>query len=132
MGRKASTFRVVAYHLDGSFYKTFLTAKEACLFLKCHPRTIDKCIRGDTTTAFNFMWRRYPFDSIPEKIEPYKKEEINHSPSRIAEIDINGKIISEYSSIKKASKELGVDPHSIRDVLKGKAKQAKGHIFKYL
>lgn len=132
MGRCRSNFKVVAYQLDGRLFRIYETAKEASLSLNAHPRTIDKCIRGDTLTAYCYMWRRYPVENIPECIEPLERKTTTHAPIPIAEIDEKGQVIAYYESIKKAGKELGIDPHSIRDNLNDKSKQANGHMFRYL
>lgn len=131
MGRCKSNERVVAYHLDGRLFRIYKSAIKAALNRHAHPRTIDKCIRGDTLTAFGYMWRRYPVDSIPKQIEPYQKPATTHAAVPIEEIDENGNVIKQFSSIKSAGKKLGIDPHSIRDNLNGKYKSAKGHKFRY-
>ena len=132
MGRCKSNERVVAYHLDGRLFRIYESARKAALNRHAHPRTIDKCIRGDTLTAFGYMWRRYPVDSIPEQIEPFQKPTSTFAPVPIAEIDENGNVIRYFESIKKAGKELGIDPHSIMDNLRGKSRQTNGHMFRYL
>jgi hypothetical protein len=123
MGRCKSNERVVAYHLDGRLFRIYESARKAALNRHAHPRTIDKCIRGDSLTAFGYMWRRYPVDSIPEQIEPFQKPTSTFAPVPIAEIDENGNVIHYFESIKNAGKTLGIDPHSIRDNLRGKGKQ---------
>lgn len=100
--------------------------------MHAHPRTIDKCIRGDSLTAFNYIWKRYDEKEIPNKISPYIKNKNKSQSVPIARIDENGEIISTYPSIKKASEDTGIDTHSIRDVLKGKSKQTRGLRFKLL
>ncbi len=130
MGRYPSKMKVVAYRLDGSIFRIYDSARIASKNRHAHPRTIDKCIRGDTLTAYGYMWRRYPVNEIPKNIEPLKRKDADLSAIPIVEIDENGNVIRRFDSIKKAGKELGVDPRSIRDVLAKKRKQAKGHIFK--
>lgn len=131
MSRCKLNERVVAYRLDGSLYRIYESARKAALNRRAYPRTIDKCIRGDSQTAFGLMWRRYPVDSIPEEIEPYQKLTTTHAAVPIEEIDENGNVIQQFSSIKSAGKKLGIDPHSIRDNLNGKYKSGKGHKFRY-
>lgn len=131
MSRCKLNERVVAYRLDGSLYRIYESARKAALNRRAHPRTIDKCIRGDSQTAFGLMWRRYPDDSIPQSIEPHQRPNTTHAAVPIEEIDENGNVIQQFSSIKSAGKKLGIDPHSIRDNLNGKYKSAKGHKFRY-
>ena len=132
MSRCKSNLKVVCYHLDGRLYKIFDSAKLAAEYFNAFPRTIDKCIRGDTLTAKGYLWRRYPLGEIPDRIEQYKKKSVSSTSIPIAEIDKDGNILHYYSSIKKAGKELGIDPHSIRDVLNHKSRQSNGHVFRYL
>ena len=131
MSRCKSNMKVVAYRKDGTLFRIYDSAKKASLNRHAHPRTIDKCIRGESLTAFNYMWRRYPEDQIPERIPPLEIKEKSYESIPIMEIDINGNIVHQYQSIRNASKALIIDSHSIRDNLKGKTKTVKGHIFKY-
>ncbi|MCR4660611.1 MAG: hypothetical protein K5765_01260 [Clostridia bacterium] len=127
-----SKTKVVAYRLDGSLFRIYDSARSACRTRHAHPRTIDKCIRGDSLTAFNYMWRRYPANEIPEQIPPLviKKNDRKNIP--IAKLSGSGEIIEIYSSIKKASETNKTDPHSIRDVLNHKYQFAKGIKYRYL
>ena len=132
MSRCKASLKVVAYNLDGTLFAIYDSAREASAKLGGYPRTVDKCIRGDTLTAFGYIWRRYEENDIPKRIEPFTKPTINTKDIPIAEIDNDGKIIKIYPSIKQASKENKIDTHSIRDNLKGKSKQTRGKRFKYL
>ena len=106
MGRCKKESKVVAYSLSGKLYKIYDSAKEASLSFG-HRRTVDKC-------------------NIPTRIAPLKKEKRVTKSNPIALIDENGNIIKKYPSIKRAALENNVDPHSIRNVLSGKYKFAKG------
>lgn len=132
MGRCSSSFKVVAYRLDGSLFRVYDSANQASKNRHTKSRAIDKCIKGEIDTAFGYMWRRYLVSEIPESIEPLRKEILTYTRIPILEVDEKGDIIHFYSSIKKASEELGIDSRSIRDVLKGKLKTCNGHMFRYL
>lgn len=123
---------VVSYKLSGEKVSVYASAKEASLKKKMHPRSIDKCLRGDTFTAKNLQWRRFPVDEVPERIEPYVKKKVATSFQPIAKVNQDGLIIETYPSIKKASKLNHLDPHSIRDILKGKYKESNKVKFRYL
>ena len=130
MGRCKKNFKVVEYTLQGELVEIYDSAKSASIKKHTHPRTIDKCIRGDSLSAKSRLWRRHQEDDIPLRIDPYIKNSNKTTPVKVATIDVNGNIIKIYPSIKNASKELGIDPHSIRDNIKGKTKQTKGYRFK--
>ena len=129
---KKGTTKVVAYRLNGNIYRIFENASKASLAMHVHYRSIDKCIRGDTLSLHGFMWRRYPTDSIPKKIEPYVVTKRSTKAKRIAKVDENGNIIEIYPSIKKAGLENKMDPHSIRDILSHKYKYSNKVKFVYV
>lgn len=132
MGRYKRNYKVVAYKKDGTLFRIYDSAREACKSRHAYIRSIDKCLKGERKTALNYMWRRYPFDDIPTHIEPYEKSSTSKAAIPIAEVDEKGDIIKVYPSIRKASKELHIDSHSIRDVLNGTYKKCNGHMFRYL
>ena len=132
MSRCKSSFKVVCYQKDGTLFRVYDSALSAAKSRKAYPRSIDKCIRGDTLTAFGYMWRRYPENKIPERIEPLQRKSSVSRSTPIALVDISNHIIKVYDSIRKASLDNDVDPHSIRDVLSGKARLAKGKKYRYL
>lgn len=131
MSRNQKQLKVCAYRKDGRLYRVFDSAKEASI-RRGHPRTVDKCLRGDSLTAFGYYWRRFPLDEIPEKIEINQKEETTTTKSPIALVNESGELIKCYPSIKSAALENNVDPHSIRDVLNGKYSSAKGKKYRRL
>ena len=132
MGRYKRNYKVVAYRKDGTLFRIYDSAREACKSRHAYIRSIDKCLKGERKTALNYMWRRYPFDDIPTHIEPYEKSSTSKVAIPIAEVDEKGDIIKIYPSIRKASKESHIDYHSIRDVLNGVYSKCNGRIFKYL
>lgn len=132
MGRYSSKFKVVAYKKDGSLFRIYNSAREACKSRHAYIRNIDKCLKGERKTAFNYMWKRFLEDEIPNNIPPLEKSSTSKVSIPIAEIDELGNVIKIYSSIRKASKELHIDSHSIRDVLNGLYNKCNGHMFRYL
>ncbi len=123
---------VACYNLDGKFVRTYKSARAASKSLHLHPRTIEKCIRGESKTAKGMLWRRFNDNNVPAEIEPLGKRITTISARPIALIDENNQIIKTYPSIRKASIENKIDPKSIRDVLNGKSKFAKGNRYRYL
>lgn len=132
MGRYKRNYKVVAYKKDGTLFRIYDSAREACKSRHAYIRSIDKCLKGERKSALNYMWRRYPFDDIPTHIKPYEKSSTSKVAIPIAEVDEKGDINKVYPSIRKASKELHIDSHSIRDVLNGTYKKCNGHMFRYL
>ena len=123
---------VVSYSLEGKKLETYKTAKEASEVNHVHPRSIDKCIRKERETVKGKIWRRYLLDEVPEYISVSKKEVQRKRHTSIAEIDEDNNIINIYPSIRQASLVNKVDSHTIRDVLQGKTRTAKGKRYRYL
>ena len=132
MCMKWSSSTVIAcYSLNGNLVKTYRSAKDASRCRNLHSRTIDKAIRENKIIR-NMMWRRFPVDEVPTSIEPYVQKEINCSAKPVALLDDNGSIVETYKSLKEAAKVNGVDPHTVRDMLYGKTKTAKGKTYRFL
>ena len=125
-------YRVACYSLDGKLFKVYESARKASLSRHAHPRSIDKVIRGERTTAFGYMWRRFPVNEIPENIPPLEITKKSRKAKAIAKVDERGKIIKKYPSIKQASIEENIDTHSLRDHLNKKTKHVRGLTFQYL
>ena len=133
MSRKWSSNTVVAcYTLDGQLIRTYRSAKDASRCRNLHPRTIDKCIRGDVLTVKGQQWKRYPVDKVPSSIEPLKIIKPTTSNKPVAKLDEKGNIIAVYPSIKNAAKENNLDAHSLRDQVNEKYKYLGKTKFRYL
>lgn len=122
---------IVSYSLDGKLLRTYPSAKKASESLKVFSRVIDKCIREGGTVK-DKQWRRFPANKIPDHIEPYHKVVTSRSIKPIAEIDEHNKVIKTYPSIRNASILNNTDAHTIRDVLLGKTRLARGKRYRYL
>lgn len=99
-----------------------------------YPRCIEKCCRGELLSVGDFLWRRVAPNSPKTNIPPLNRDDfvIPSGPIRIGKYDLDGNLIKEYPSIKAAAKELGIDPKSIRQAVKGRQKTAQGYIWKKL
>ena len=133
MSRKWSSNTVVAcYTLDGQLIRTYRSAKDASRCRNLHPRTIDKCIRGDVLTVKGQQWKRFPINEVPASIPPLEKVETTTSNKPVAKLDKNDNIIEIYPSIKNAALANNTDPHSLRDQVNGKYKYAGRTKYRYL
>ena len=133
MSRKWSSNTVVAcYTLEGQLVRTYRSAKDASRCRNLHPRTIDKCIRGDVLTVKGQQWKRYPVGNVPATIEPLKIIKPTTSNKPVAKLDKNDNIVEIYPSIKNAALANNTDPHSLRDQVNGKYKYAGRTKFRYL
>ena len=128
---KKGIFAIACYKLDGTFVRTYESARIASRCINVFKRTIDKAIR-ENQIVHNKQWRRFPADEVPTTIEPFVSEPIDRTIKPIALIDENNAVIKAYPSLRNASKDNNVDPHTIRDLLCGKTTTAKGLRFRYL
>ena len=116
MSRKWSSNTVVAcYTLDGQLIRTYRSAKDASRCRHLHPRTIDKCIRGDVLTVKGQQWKRFPANEVPTSIPPLEKKVVTISNKPVAKLDEKDNIVEVYPSIKNAAEKNGIDSHSLRD-----------------
>ena len=98
---------VAAYSLDGKLKRTYKSAKDAARSLKLHPRSIDKCIRGETKTCHNLLWFRCDIDNVPTNVEPLSTNTfISNKPKKIVQLSLNNKYIKTFKSIHDASRAL--------------------------
>ena len=70
---------------------------------------------------------------LSEKKALTKTNENERTPSgkSMLQLDDDGTIIAEFSSVSEASKALSISPKSIRDAAKGVQKHAAGYCWKY-
>ena len=131
MARLKRNERVACYHLDGRLFQVYLNTSQARRSLHKKGRQIEKCLRGEASTAYGYLFRRVDKDDIKQNIEGVKYINISRNNKAILEVNENGVVLRRFSSIRKASLELHIDPHSIRDTLNKKYPHARGHYFVY-
>ena len=124
---------VACYDLNGKLKRTYLTGKSAARSLKLHPRTIDKCIRGETKTAHNLIWKRCEPNNVPLLIEPLSTNTyIKNRAKKISQYSLDNKYIKTYKSINDAARQLHKPRQAISDCLNGKYLTAYGYKWKYV
>ena len=132
MGTEGKPKTVVAcYTTEGNLVRTYANAKKASLSLHLFRRSVDKAIR-ENKIIHNMMWRRFPVDEVPTAIEPFIKKAITYNPKPVGLLDKDGNIAEVYGSLREAAKKNEVDSHTVRDMLYGKCKTAKGKRYRFL
>lgn len=131
MKRRDASSLIAAYSLEGKLMKTYPSAKKAAESLHVFFRTIDKAVR-EGKIIHSRQWKRVDPDDVPLSIPPHQKKTTFYSSTPLAWIDESNIVIKVYPSIKKAALENDVDPHTIRDVLQGKTRFAKGKKYRLL
>ena len=123
---------IACYSLKGKLIRVYPTATAAARSRHLFKRTIDRATRGDLLTAKNLLWRRVDKNNVPLTVTPYVKEKHSNIKKRVAKVDENGNIVKIYSSLSLAAKENKIDPHTLRDRLKGKYSSNNKTKFKYV
>jgi hypothetical protein len=112
--------KVSQFTKSGLFIKTYNSLKEASELTGINRKNITHCLRGETKSAGNFVWK---YDNICDEFSG-KMNEIN-------QFSKDGDLIKTYSSISEASKLTGISKSIIFYCLKGKRKSAGGYIWRY-
>ena len=124
---------VACYDLNGKLKRTYPTAKSAARSLKLHPRSIDKCILGETKTCHNLLWFRCDIDNVPTNVEPLSTNTfICNKPKKIEQLSLDNKYIKTFKSIHDASRALNKPRQAISDCLNHKYKTAYGFKWRYV
>lgn len=112
---------VIQYDKKGKFIKEWTgicEAEEALGIVH-----ISECVLHKRNYAGGFVWR---FKSDSGDILPIPK-----NTRRIVQMDLNGKVIREFTSIREASATLGICYSSVSAAVQGVQKKAGGFKFKY-
>jgi prophage antirepressor-like protein/very-short-patch-repair endonuclease len=114
--RKNSVIKTVAqYDIDGTFIKTYISAREAVRAMKVSPRSIYSAIENKFICK-GFQWRYVIDGNIIEKIEeatPHKKF------MKQVEIYKDGKLYKSFISIIEACKGMKISRTLCRKYLSG-------------
>lgn len=114
---------VFQYSKDGSFINEFYSLNEAERLTGINSRSIHRAMDNTSLSAGNYLWTSYKVNDIV-----YNKRQLLAKP--ILQFDKNGNFIKEWSSIKEASKALGIEDGNIIRNIKSKGKPRK-YKFKY-
>ena len=119
-------------HIFKTSFQTVI-AFTAILASLSDPRTIDKCIRGETKTAHNLIWKRCEPNNVPLLIEPLSTNTyIKNRAKKISQYSLDNKYIKTYKSINDAAKVLHKPRQAISDCLYGKYQTAYGFKWRYV
>lgn len=118
---------VYAYHLDGTFYRSFESITEAAKHVQGGRNDIRKVIRGELRFSKGYIWT----DRLLETVPSVCTGENGSKP--VAQIDIEtGKIIQIFGSQSEAARALGLPrPTSISKCCVGKQKTAAGYRWEF-
>lgn len=116
---------VVQYTMDGTRLLTFQSITQAALETNTLDSKIVLCCQRKRRSANDFQWRY-----ADDKQDVVKIEKKWFAGKKVAQYDINGKLIATYPSYSEAARQINGSNASICTVCAGKAKTHKGFIWK--
>lgn len=122
---------VLAYDLNGKFFKKYQTIKEASLAFKIHkPNIIRSLSSNGKHYAGNLFW--FYEDNVPNKVQQFNNNKPRkHNLSAVSQFTKEGLFIQDYISIKNATEITKVSEDSIGMCARKRAKTGGGFIWKY-
>ncbi|WHY64690.1 zinc-ribbon domain-containing protein [Neobacillus sp. SuZ13] len=120
---------IVKLDTYGKFIKEYSSITDAANEIGKDSSTISKNCKGKTSLAYGFKWmymEDYEANNAPLSYE------IKYKGKRtIVKLDLNGKFIKEYSSIKDAENEIGKNRSNISACCNGVRNKAEGFKWMY-
>lgn len=125
-GEHGQVTTVIQLDLEGKFLAYYPSISCASRESGCDISNIVACC---TNRSLNFQW--YYLDDLEERLDkPVKPKGQTNIP--VIQMDLEGNIVKEWSSIKAANEALQIQNGEISAVCKGRRKTAKGFKWKYL
>lgn len=116
---------IVCYTLAGKKIKEYESVEKAAKALNTSRGSIRNVLTKRAKQLHGFVYRY--------KGDTYKGEHKNFSWEKIiTQYSLEGKSLSTYPSVKKASAETGIDADTISKCARGKHRLAGGYIWRYL
>lgn len=82
--KKYRTKPVLAYNIDGSFYKEFDNIEQCAYLMGCSPELVDSCLdKRKSLLGEKYMLRRKKYNIVPERILPFKPIVIEKTVKKI-------------------------------------------------
>lgn len=122
---------VIQMDLNGNVIKEYSTMTQAQNETGISIKNISRAANGDRKTAGGYIWKLSSGRII--KLKKYKRGKTNTACSKpVFQYDLNGTLLSEYTSVSEAVKQNGFPDHSnLSANLNGKTKTAYGYVWKY-
>lgn len=127
---------VAQYHLTGSLFRWFRSAKDAQQITGISHGDISVCAHGKRQTAGGFVWRFFekgtdPPRRIEVEIRNGRKDSWSTSPRAIDQLTLEGELVKTWPALNQAARTLGLDTGSLSKCVKGKAKTCGGFRWAY-
>lgn len=112
---------VYQYDLQGNFIREWKNLSEIRESFNKEPRISTAIKQGHTWQGYQWSWEKVPFMK--------KLESKSGRIRKVGKYDLDGNLVKIYDSVNEAKRENG---SCIVNMLRGKQKTAKGHIYKYI
>lgn len=127
---------VKQYSLKGELIAEYKSITDASNAVNGNKGNIASCCKNNQKTACGYIWR-YADDILTQEHVDWcnsREPSLNHKTNGyyVVQYDKHGNFISEYHSIKAASRATGVGDVNISYCCKRKIKTAGGYIWRYL
>lgn len=120
---------VIQLTKSGKYVAEFNSCKEAQNAMnKSSSNSINSCCRGDTMSAYGFIWV-YKDEYNENKDYTYKRKPYANQYA-VIQLDVNGNFIAEFNSVQDAHKTTGINYCCICDCCKGIQQTAGGFVWK--
>lgn len=119
---------IIQFDVNGNEVKRYSSLKEAASLNNYNTRSISACAHRRLAAYNGFYWR-FEDDVKPGEFD--NPPRMRRFTSKIYRVDEEGNILETFSSIKEACTKYNLASPHVSDVCRGKAKAAKGYIFRY-
>lgn len=126
ISKKYNNQEIYQFSSDGVLLNTYSNLSIAAQIMNINKSVISLACSHPTRKAGGFYWS---YD-INHKI-PIEKLQGNGKKKKVQQYDKNNNLLTEFNSIKEASKITGINQSNIGQVCSGKRKTAGGFIWKY-
>ena len=130
--RKEKAKNILQYDLNGNFIKEWECVGDIKKKYNISESSIYTCCENKAKSAYGFIWK-YKNGDIEEKIEPYRKNNLNikNISKNVYMYSKEGIFISEFQSAKEANINTGVNKLSIQSCCRGEKYTAGGYRWSY-
>ena len=125
---------VIQTDIDGNFICEYESVKEASRITGIRAAIITNVCKGRSGSIHGYVWRyKYPTAQELEQIKTMKERNKEYAERAlfINQIDIDGAIVRQFSSLHEASRETGCHRQLIKKVCDGLQATTKGMRFAY-
>lgn len=121
--------RISQWTIDGKFIKMHESIQLASKEVNCCSANIGQCANGRRKTAGGYIWK---YESESKKlVNKGKKLPLGYGGNHVIQMDMAGKDIAEYVSIKEASRKTGCDATGIARAISGRYSHCGGFKWRY-